>query len=76
MAKKMPKYMVDKVRRMNALMQQIVDLNMEVEEWLEKNGVENPYEVGFDYHECRGYEVYDVEGFVQTMNEAMNEIYC
>lgn len=71
MSKQMPKYMVEKINRMNKLMQQIVELNFQLEEWLEANGVEDGYDLTVDYRESRGYEIFDVEGFVQEVNDSL-----
>lgn len=72
MAKQMPKYMVKKVERMSELMEQIVDLNFEVEEWLEKNGIEDGFDFTYDHRDSRGYGVTNVSEFVQAVNDAIN----
>lgn len=71
MTKQMPKTMIGKVERMNKLMQQVVDLNCELEQWLEKNGIEDGFDFTGDYRESRGYEIYDVDGFINAVNEAL-----
>lgn len=71
MTKQMPKTMIAKVERMNKLMQQVVDLNCELEQWLEKNGIEDGFDFTGDYRETRGYEIYDVDGFINAVNEAL-----
>lgn len=72
MAKQMPKYMVKKVERMSNLMEQIVDLNIEVEEWMEKNGIEDGFAFTYDHRDDRGYGVINVREFVQAVNDAIN----
>ena len=72
MAKQMPKYMVKKVERMCDLMEQIVALNVEFEEWLEKNGIESGFDFTFDYRDERGYAVWNVSEFVSAANAAIN----
>lgn len=72
MAKQMPKYMVKKVERMNDLMQQIVDLNFEVEDWMERNGVKDAFDFTFDHRDSRGYGVVNVAEFVRAVNAAVN----
>lgn len=73
MTKQMPKTMIAKIERMNKLMQQVVDLNFELEEWLEKNGFEDAYDFTFDYRESRGYEIVHVDWFVNDVNEELSK---
>lgn len=72
MAKQMPKYIVKKVERMSDLMEQIISLNFEVEEWMEKNGIEDAFGFTYDYRDDRGYGVINVSEFVQAVNDAIN----
>ena len=72
MAKRTPKYIIDKIYRMNRLMQQVVDLNFELEEWLEANGIYDGFDFTYDYRDDRGYGIIDVGEFVKDINEAIN----
>lgn len=72
MAKQMPKYMVKKVERMSELMEQIVSINFEVEEWMEKNGIKDGFDFTYDHRDDRGYGVISVSEFVQAVNDAIN----
>lgn len=72
MSKQMPKYMTKKVERMCALMEQIVSLNMELEEWLEANGIENGYDFTYEHRDDRGYAVWNVESFVEAVNAELS----
>jgi len=70
MTKQMPKYMIEKINRMNKLMQQVCELNSELETWLEENDVTcDGFDFTYDYRESRGYEIYDLDGFVKEVNE-------
>ena len=71
MTKQMPKTMINKIERMNKLMEQVVSLNIELEEWLEKNGISDGFDLATDYRESRGYEIFDVDGFVARVNEEL-----
>ena len=72
MTKKVPMYVLRKVDRMNNLMQKIVDLNLEVEEWLEKNGVTDGYDFANQFRDDRGYGIYDVLGFENAVERVIN----
>lgn len=72
MAKRTPKYIIEKIDRMNRLMQQVVDLNFELEEWLEANGIEDGFDFTFDQRDDRGYGIIDVGEFVKDINEAIS----
>ena len=72
MSKQMPKYMVKKVERMCALMEQIVSLNMELEEWLEANGIEDGFDFTCEHRDDRGYAVWNVESFVEAVNAELS----
>ena len=73
MAKKVPMYILHKVDRMNDLMQKIVDLNMEVEQWLEKNGVVDGYDFTSQFRDDRGYGIWDQSGFENAVERVINE---
>lgn len=72
MAKQMPKYMVEKIRRMNRLMAEIIDLNEELENWMEKNGIDYGFDFTFGHRDDSGYGILDVDWFVQCVNDAIN----
>lgn len=67
MAEGVPKHVVRKVERMNRIMQQLVDLNFELEEWLEANGVEDAYDLTFDYRDVRGYGIHWPDRFLDQV---------
>lgn len=71
MAKRTPKYIIEKIGRMNRLMQQVVDLNFELEEWLEANGIEDGFDFSYYHRDDRGYGIIDVSEFVKDINEAI-----
>lgn len=73
MAKRVPKYIIQNIQRTNELMQKIVDMNYELEAWIQKQGIENGSDFTFDYRESRGYEIYDVEGLIARIEEKINE---
>ncbi len=72
MAKQLPKHLVEKAERANRLMAQIVDINIELERWIEKNGIA-PDGFDFLYHfrECEGYDYSGVGDMVNYINAAL-----
>jgi hypothetical protein len=71
MARKVPKYIRENIYKTSKLMQKVVDLNFELEEWLEKQGIKDGYDMTYSYRESRGYEIYDVEGFIAKVEEQL-----
>ena len=71
MAKKIPNYIKQNLQKTNLYMEKVVKLNFELEEWLEKNGIEDAFDFIGSYRESRGYEIYDAEGFLDTVSEAI-----
>ena len=69
----MPKYMAKKVERMNRLMSEIVDLNLELEDWMEANGIDDSFDFTYDHRDDRGYAIIDITSFIEAVNEAMSE---
>jgi len=67
-----PKHIKAKVERINKLMEQIVELNMEVEGWLEKNGCDDAFDFTTDFRNCRGYGIDSVETFYARVEELIN----
>ena len=67
-----PKHIKAKVERINRLMEQIVELNMEVEDWLEKNGIENGFDFTDDFRDSRGYGIDSAETFYARIEEFIN----
>lgn len=67
-----PKHIVRKVERMNALMEQLISLNMELEEWLEKNGIEDGFDFAYDNRDDRGYAILWPDQFIEKIDEAIN----
>ncbi len=72
-SKQMPKYMAKKVERMNRLMSEIVDLNLELEDWMEANGIDDSFDFTYDHRDDRGYAIIDITSFIEAVNEAMSE---
>jgi hypothetical protein len=70
--KTVPKYIKAKVERMSRLMEQIVELNLEVESWMEANGVEGAFDYTRDYRDDRGYGIYNVPDFIDEVERAIN----
>ena len=73
MAKQAPKYIIKKIERMSDMMEELVQLNMEVEGWLEKNGIYDGFDFSNDHRDDRGYGIWDVDRYVAAINEAINE---
>ncbi len=71
--KKMPRYLIAKIERANRLMEEIISINIELEEWLEKRGIYDGFDFTFDYRESRGYEITQVEQFVRRVEEEINK---
>ena len=69
---RVPKYVVKKIERMNRLMQEIVDLNIEVEGWIEANGCENAFDLSVGYRDDRGYGISGVDGFLSEVERVIN----
>lgn len=70
--KTVPKHIKEKVARMNRLMQQLVDLNIEVETWMEKAGIENAFDFTDGYRDDRGYGIMFPYSFVNDIEGAIN----
>lgn len=70
--KRVPKHIKDKVRRMNALMDKVVDLNMEVESWAERNGAKDGFDLSTDIRDDRGYGIIWVDEYLKRIEEAIN----
>lgn len=69
---KVPKYILAKIERMNKLSAEVTRLNLELEEWMESKGIENPFECLYDYRESIAYEITDVDRFISMMQEWTN----
>lgn len=67
-----PKYVKEKINRANKLMKQIVNINIEVEQWMEGNGIENGYDFTGDYRDDRGYGYVWVQQLIDSIEEAIN----
>lgn len=70
--KKVPKHIMTKIDRMGRLMQQLVDLNIEVEEWMQRNGISEPFDFTADYRDDRGYGISFPYDFVKAVEDAIN----
>lgn len=69
MTKKMPKYMIEKMEQMARLMGKLQDLNEELEDWLEENGVTDyAFDYVSDWRWEPAYEISDRDGFVKAVN--------
>lgn len=69
MAKKIPKYIRQNILKTSLYMEKVVNLNLELEEWLEKQGIGDGFDLSGDYRESRGYEIFDVDGFLDRVLE-------
>lgn len=73
MSKRVPKHIKQKVERMSRLMEKLVDLNTELESWLEANGIEDGYDFMSQYRQDVGYEVGGrLEWFYEAVENAIN----
>ena len=72
MAKRVPKHIIHKLERMSKLMGQLTDLNIELEKWMEKNGIEDAFDFTHDYRYEPAYEILDRKAFVEAIEEAIN----
>lgn len=69
-----PKHITKKIVRMERLMDQLVALNIEVEEWVEKNtGVPNAFELSQDNRDDRGYSLWRPGDFIAKVEDLLNE---
>jgi hypothetical protein len=72
MAKRVPKHIIRKLERMSKLMGQLTDLNMELEEWMEANGIEDGFDFTYDYRHEPAYEIHRREDFIKALEAAIN----
>lgn len=70
--KTVPKHIREKVARMNRLMDQIVAINIEIEEWAEKNGAEYAFGLSEDNRDDRGYGVWREDEFIKAIESSIN----
>ena len=71
--KTVPKHVIGKVNRMSDLMQKIMEINSELEDWLESSGVTDyGFDFTGDFREASGYEIYDQEGFYRAIESKLN----
>lgn len=71
--KTVPKYIRRKIERMSALMEQIVELNIDVELWVEDNSdVYDAFWMSEDNRDVRGYGITDIDGYVRAIEDAIN----
>lgn len=70
--KRVPKHIISKLERMNRLMRQLTCLNVELEEWMEKNGIEDGFDFTTDWRNEPAYEIVWTEEFVRAIEEAIN----
>ena len=68
-----PKHIINKVERMARLMDQLVELNIEVEEWMEKNGIDDAFDFTRDYRDDRGYGISFPYDFIAKVERRLNE---
>lgn len=72
--KTVPKYITKKIYRVGQLMNQIVDLNLEIEEWIEQNaGVKDAFDFEMDNHDNRGYAYWLESDFIAKVERRLNE---
>lgn len=65
--KTVPKHIRAKVERMGRLMDQLVELNIEVETWMERNGIEDAFDFTSDYRDDRGYGIDRAADFIEAL---------
>ena len=68
---KVPKYIKVKVAMMNKLAVRLVELNMELEAWLESKGIEDGWDFihSNDYDTEGGYEIVFADRFYKHVEE-------
>lgn len=71
--KTVPKHIVKKIYRMGQLMDQIVKLNMEVEDWAEKNGAIDGFGLSEENRDDRGYAIWREDEFIRAIESAIND---
>jgi hypothetical protein len=57
---------------MSKLMGQLTDLNMELEEWMERNGIEDGFSFAYDWRYEPAYEIMNRGEFVKALEAAIN----
>lgn len=72
MAKRVPKHIIQKLERMSKLMGQLTDLNMEVEEWMERSGIESAFDFTHDWRYEPAYEIQNRDDFIRAVEAAIN----
>ena len=72
--KTVPKYITKKIYRVGQLMDQIVRLNLEIEEWIEQNaGVKDGFDFSEDNRDDRGYAYWREGDFIAKVERRLNE---
>lgn len=72
--KTVPKHIKAKIVRMWRLMDQLVDLNLEVEEWVEKNtGIDSAFDLADGNRDDRGYAYWNNGRFIEDVERLLNE---
>ena len=72
MAKRVPKHIIQKLERMSKLMSQLTDLNMELEAWMERNGIEDAFDFAYDWRYEPAYEIQNRDDFIRAVEAAIN----
>jgi hypothetical protein len=57
---------------MSKLMGQLTDLNTELEDWMEANGIEDGFDFTYDYRYEPAYEIQCREDFIKAVEAAIN----
>lgn len=71
--RKVPKHIKAKIERMSRLMDALVDLNIEVEAWVEKNaGVSDAFELSSGNRDDRGYAYWNPSEFIKLVELEMS----
>jgi hypothetical protein len=72
--KTVPKHIRAKIERMGRLMDALVDLNIEVEQWVEKNtGISSAFDLAEDNRDDRGYAYWLDSRFIEDVERLLNE---
>ena len=69
--KRVPQRIISKIEAANRHMRRAADLNFEVEEWMERNGIEYAFDFAIERGVSAAYEIPDVDAFVRDVESEM-----
>lgn len=71
MAKQMPKYMIEKIEKMNAAVYKAQELAEEIEAWIEENGIsDDGYDYVYSFADSTAYSIAN-KRFVRDVNSEL-----